>query len=183
MDGQGGLHPPPLHRYRGAEAACVRRRAGRERLSRPRRALPSGARAHGFPGAGERGAMNLGRRFEFPEEQQEQRRRTARLSWLSMGLLLSTAIVVYLGLGQSEAMKTACIEDLLGLIPPIALLVALKIENREPSERFPYGYFRAVAIAFLVISSVLLMVGAWLLLDSVLKLIGGERAPVGLMSL
>jgi cation diffusion facilitator family transporter len=126
--------------------------------------------------------MRIGRRFQFPPEQQELRRKTARLSWLSLVLLTSTAVAVYLTLGQSEAMKTAWIEDLLGLIPPVALLVALKVENREPTERFPYGYFRAIAIAFLVISAVLLLVGAWLLLDSVMKLVEGARAPVGTMT-
>jgi cation diffusion facilitator family transporter len=127
--------------------------------------------------------MRIGRRFQFPPEQQELRRKTARLSWLSLLLLASTAVVVYLTLGQSEAMKTAWIEDLLALIPPIALLVALKVENREPTERFPYGYFRAIAIAFLVISAVLLFVGAWLLVDSVMKLLAGARPPVGTMTL
>ena len=126
--------------------------------------------------------MRVGRRFQFPPEQQEQRRKTARLSWLSLALLVSTAIAVYLTLGQSEAMKTAWIEDLLALIPPIALLVALRIENKEPNERFPYGYFRAIAIAFLVISAVLLLVGAWLLFDSVMKLLHGERPPMGTMT-
>jgi cation diffusion facilitator family transporter len=126
--------------------------------------------------------MRIGRRFQFPPEQQELRHKTARLSWLSLVLLTSTAVVIYMTLGQSEAMKTAWIEDLLALIPPIALLIALKIENREPNERFPYGYFRAISIAFLVISAVLLLVGAWLLLDSVMKLLEGARAPVGTMT-
>ena len=126
--------------------------------------------------------MRIGRRFEFPPEQQEQRRKTARLSWLSLALLTSTAIAVYLTLGQSEAMKTAWIEDLLALIPPIALVIALRIENREPTKRFPYGYFRAISIAFLVISAVLLLVGAWLLFDSVMKLIEGARPPIGTMT-
>jgi cation diffusion facilitator family transporter len=126
--------------------------------------------------------MRLGRRFRFPEEQQEQRHKTARLSWLSLVLLTSTAVAVYLTLGQSEAMKTAWIEDLLGLIPPIALLIALKVENQEPTKRFPYGYYRAIAIAFLVIAAVLLLVGAWLLFDSVMKLIEGSRPPVGTMT-
>jgi cation diffusion facilitator family transporter len=126
--------------------------------------------------------MMLGRRFRFPPEQQELRRKTATLSWLSLAVLTSTAVAVYLTLGQSEAMKTAWIEDLLALIPPIALLIALRVENREPTERFPYGYFRAIAIAFLVISAILLLVGAWLLFDSVMKLLHGERPPVGIMT-
>lgn len=126
--------------------------------------------------------MNLGRQFQFPPEQQALRHKTARLSWLSLALLTSTAVAVYLTLGQSEAMKTAWIEDLLALIPPIALLVALRIENHAPTERFPYGYFRAIGIAFLVISAVLLLVGLWLLFDSVMKLIEGAHAPVGTMT-
>ncbi|MFL5604859.1 MAG: cation diffusion facilitator family transporter [Gemmatimonadaceae bacterium] len=127
--------------------------------------------------------MRIGKRFEFPPEQQEQRHRAARLSWLSLALLTSTAIAVYVTLGQSEAMKTAWIEDLMALIPPIVLLVALKLENREPNPRYPYGYFRVVSIAFLVTSALLTLVGVWLLLDSVMKLIHGERAPVGTMTL
>jgi cation diffusion facilitator family transporter len=127
--------------------------------------------------------MRIGRPFTFPPEQQRNRQRAARLSWLSIVLLSTTAVAVYLTLGQSEAMKTAWIEDLLGLIPPVALLVALRIETREPNERFPYGYFRAVSIAFLIISSVLLLVGVALLLDSVHKLLTGARAPVGTMTL
>jgi cation diffusion facilitator family transporter len=126
--------------------------------------------------------MRVGRRFWFPQEQQEQRHKTARLSWLSLVLLTSTAVAVYVTLGRSEAMKTAWIEDLLGLIPPIALLIALKVENREPTKRFPYGYHRAIAIAFLVIAAVLLLVGAWLLLDSMMKLVEGVRAPIGTMT-
>jgi cation diffusion facilitator family transporter len=126
--------------------------------------------------------MKLSRRFEFPAEQQEQRHRAARLSWLSIALLTSTAIAVYLTLGQSEAMKTAWIEDLMALIPPAVLLVALKLENRPPNPRFPYGYFRVVSISFLVTSALLTLVGLWLLYDSVMRLVGGERPPVGTMS-
>jgi cation diffusion facilitator family transporter len=127
--------------------------------------------------------MRIGKRFEFPAEQQKQRHRAAKLSWLSLVLLASTAIAVYLTLGQSEAMKTAWIEDLMALIPPAVLLVALKLENREPNERYPYGYFRVLSIAFLITSALLTLVGVWLLFDSTMKLIGGERAPIGTMTL
>jgi cation diffusion facilitator family transporter len=126
--------------------------------------------------------MRFGRQFVFPERQQEPRHRAARLSWISLGLLISTAIAVYVTLGQSEAMKTAWVEDLLGMVPPIVLLAALKIENRAPNKRFPYGYFRTVSVAFLVTSAVLTLAGLWLLYDSVMKLLHGERPPVGTMS-
>lgn len=126
--------------------------------------------------------MRFGRTFVFPERQQSERHRAARLSWISVGLLISTAIAVFLTLGQSEAMKTAWVEDLLGMIPPLVLLAALRLENRPPTRRFPYGYFRAVSIAFLVNAAVLTIAGLWLLYDSAMKLLHGERPPVGTMS-
>ena len=127
--------------------------------------------------------MKIGRDFEFPPEQQEPRRRAARLSWLSMALLLTTAIAVYLTLGQSQAMKTAWIEDLMGLIPPAVLLVALRLENKEPNDRYPFGHFQAISIAFLVTSALLTLGGLWLLYDSAMRLIHRERVPVGTMTI
>jgi cation diffusion facilitator family transporter len=117
--------------------------------------------------------------FRFPREQQEQRRKARRLAWLSIGLLASTAVIMFLTLGQSQAMKTAWAEDLLGMIPPAALLVATRIEERKPNERYPFGYFRAISVAFLATAAVLTTVGLWLLLDAVMKLVKHERPPVG----
>jgi cation diffusion facilitator family transporter len=116
--------------------------------------------------------------FVFPEEQQRQRHRAAWLSWLSLALLTSTAVAVYLSLGQSEAMKTAWIEDLLGLVPPLVILGALRIENRAPTRRYPFGYFRVVSIAFLITAALLTLTGMWLLYDAVMKLLHGERPPI-----
>jgi len=124
-----------------------------------------------------------GRAFEFPAEQQKQRKRAGKLSWLSVVVLVSTAIAVWATLGQSEAMKTAWVEDLLGLVPPIVVLVALRVENRVPDRRFPYGYFRIVSIAFLITSAVLALAGLWLLYDSLTKLLAKERPPVGAMTI
>jgi cation diffusion facilitator family transporter len=127
--------------------------------------------------------MSAAHAFEFPVEQQKQRRRAGRLSWLSVALLISTAILVWATLGQSEAMKTAWVEDLLGLVPPIVLVAALRLENRTPNRRFPFGYFRVVSIAFLVTSAVLSIAGLWLLYDSVTKLLKKERPPIGAMTI
>jgi cation diffusion facilitator family transporter len=127
--------------------------------------------------------MNFGRRFYFPAEKWEERKRARKLAWISLIALASTAILIYLTLGQSEAMKTAWVEDLLGMVPPIVLLIAMKLELRKPNERFPYGYFRAVSVAFLITAAVLALAGFWLLFDAVTKLIGRERPPIGSMVL
>src|SRR5256885_2842567 len=92
---------------------------------------------------------------QLPEEQRQLLDRSRKLAWLSIGLLTSAAAVMALTLGQSQAMKTAWISDLLSLIPPIALLTAMRFEMRMPSVRFPFGYSRAISVSFLATSSVL----------------------------
>ena len=121
----------------------------------------------------------IGRTFRFPEEQWEQRRKAGRLAWLSIVLLTIGAVVLAFALGQSQAMKTAWVSDILTAVPPMALLVAMRFELRPPSERFPYGYFRSISIAFLVTAAVLSVIGLYLHYDSLGKLIRQERPPIG----
>ena len=125
--------------------------------------------------------MNIGQIFTYPAEQQKQRERAKKLSWLSIALLVSAAIFLFFTLGQSQAMKTAWISDVLTAIPPMALLLAMHYELRPPSKRFPFGYTRSVAIAFLVTSAVLSLIGLYLLYDSLTKLVTQQRPPIGTM--
>jgi cation diffusion facilitator family transporter len=127
--------------------------------------------------------MTIGRAFVYPDEQGRLRERVRRLSWLSIILLSSAAILLFLTLGQSQAMKTAWIGDMLTLVPPVAMLLAMRWERREPTKRFPFGYTRAVALAFLVTSGVLAVIGLYLLYDALTKLIGQERPPIGTIEL
>jgi divalent metal cation (Fe/Co/Zn/Cd) transporter len=127
--------------------------------------------------------MSIGQQFEFPNEQAHAREQTKRVSWLSIVLLDTASMVLFFTLGQSEAMKTAWVSDLLTAIPPIALLVAMRFELREPTTRFPFGYTRSVAIAFLVTSGVLSLFGLYLLYDALSKLVTQQRPPIGTMEL
>src|SRR5690242_6998832 len=127
--------------------------------------------------------MTIGRSFRFPAEQWKERDRARRLAWLSIALLTSGAIAIAITVGQSQAMKTAWVSDILTAVPPMALLVALRYELREPTKRFPYGYFRSISIAFLVTACVLTVVGLYLFADSAMKLIKGERPPIGTVTI
>jgi cation diffusion facilitator family transporter len=127
--------------------------------------------------------VRIGRRFEFPPEQQRLRERVKRLEWMSLALLTVAAFLIWLTLGQSQALKTAWISDLLTLIPPVAILVALRFDHRRPSERFPYGYFRAISIAFLATAVLIAVAGLWLLYEAVTKLVARERPPIGSVEL
>lgn len=81
-------------------------------------------------------------------------------------------------MGQSQTMKTAWIEDMLGLVPAIAFLVALRLERKGPSRRFPFGFDRANGLGFLVSAVALAAVGLMLLWDAAVTLVMAEHATV-----
>jgi cation diffusion facilitator family transporter len=118
---------------------------------------------------------------ELPPDKHEQLVKAARLEWLSIAYLLSAIVLLYFTLGSSQAMKAAWVEDILGLTPPIAFLVASRVRNRAPDDRFPYGYHRATAIAYLCASVALLALGAFILYDSASKLLKFEHPPIDLV--
>jgi cation diffusion facilitator family transporter len=121
--------------------------------------------------------------FELPPTKHPAYARAIRLEWVTIGYLLTAIAVIYLTLGNSQAMKTAWIEDMLSLIPPIVFLIADRIRQRPPNETFPYGYHRVVSIAYLVASFALFLVGAFLLADAVLKLAAAEHPSIGTVEL
>jgi divalent metal cation (Fe/Co/Zn/Cd) transporter len=127
--------------------------------------------------------VKLGRRFEFPPEQEAARRKARRLSWLTIVLLVTASFGLAVTLGGSQAMKTAWISDLLSILPPIMILWAMRLEEKKPDARFPFGYFRAISVAFLGTAAVLMIIGLWLFADSAMKLLMGHRPPIGAASL
>ena len=123
--------------------------------------------------------MSIGQTFRFPPDKWEDRKKLRNISWLSVVMMLIATAITGLTAGQSQAMKTAWISDFLTAIPPMALLVALRYELREPTERFPEGYSRSVSVAFLVTAIALSMFGLYLLFDSLMKLVRREHPPIG----
>lgn len=111
-----------------------------------------------------------------------QRRTLRRAQWLQLVwilVLFSIIAAIYLSAGNSQAMKTAWIEDALSLVPPIAFLAATWIEGWEPNARFPLGYVRVSSISYLVSSVALAGVAIFLIIDSTLTLIRTEHATIG----
>lgn len=121
--------------------------------------------------------------LELPAEQQRAFRKARWLEWLTIVYLVSAITLVYLVLGSSQAMKAAWAEDIISLVPPIAFLVAARFHGRPPTERFSYGYNRAVSIAHVCAALALLVMGAYLLIDSALKLFLAEHPTIGTIEL
>ncbi|QQR42783.1 cation transporter [Myxococcus xanthus] len=116
---------------------------------------------------------------DLPDDKHRVLKRAQRLEAWSLAYLASAIVVIYLTLGASQAMKAAWLEDLLSLIPPISFLVGSRVAHRKPSTEYPYGYHRAVTVAYLVGSVALLFMGTWLFVESVLKLVRAEYPSIG----
>ncbi len=122
-------------------------------------------------------------RFELPPDKAALYRRAVRLEWWTIAFFVAAVALLGVTLGQSQAMKAAWIEDMLGLVPPAAFLIASRFRDRSPDARFPYGYHRSVSVAFLSGSVALLGLGGYVVYDSATRLLAGERPPIGLVEL
>lgn len=118
-------------------------------------------------------------RTQLPQEQQAALQKAVKFEWISIGFLTASIVLVFFVLGNSQAMKTAWIEDLLSLLSPLSFLLAARAIRKSPNEEHPYGYHRAIGIAHLVAAVTLTVMGAYLLVESAIGLISGEHPTIG----
>ena len=119
----------------------------------------------------------------LPEEQHKVLRRARWIEAIWIVVLGTIVVAVYFSLGNSQAMKTAWIEDMLSFVPPIAFLIASWIEGWAPSGRFPLGFIRVTSIAYLMSAVALGGVGIFLIIDSSMALIKAEHPTIGSVEL
>jgi cation diffusion facilitator family transporter len=127
--------------------------------------------------------MRATHHHELPADKRRVHGRAVRLEWITIAYLLTAIVFIRLTMGASQAMKVAWLEDMLSLIPAAAFLIASRLRDRRPDEDHPYGWHRAVSIAYLISAIALLVMGAVLLLDSLLKLISFEHPTIGTVNL
>lgn len=132
-------------------------------------------------GPGESGTDRTRRfgRTELPPDLEQALRRAVRLEWITIVMLAVTVTLVIVVMGSSQAMKAAWIEDMLSFIPPLAFLIAVRVINRPPTEKRPYGNHRAMGVGHLVAAVALLVMGAYLIIDSGSGLLMAEHPPIG----
>lgn len=118
-------------------------------------------------------------RTDLPPEQQRALKSAVRWEIFTICYTSVTIAVVALVVGNSQAMRTAWIEDMLSLTPQIAFLVALIFVRRRPTRRHPYGLHRAMGVGHLVAGVALLVIGANLAVESVIGLVTGEHPTIG----
>src|SRR5215213_5650333 len=115
---------------------------------------------------------------QIPPDKEESIQRAKRLELWSVFFLVTIVVLLGFTMGSSQAMKAMWIEDTLSLIPTTAVLVGIYFRNWEPTDKFPYGYRRAVQIGFLTGAVALFGFGLYLLVDSVYGLIIGHHPTI-----
>ena len=118
-------------------------------------------------------------RITLPPEQQRAIRRAVKWEVFTIVYTSITIAVIALVVGNSQAMRTAWIEDMLSLIPQIAFLTALIFVRRRPTLTHPYGLHRAMGVGHLVAGVALLAVGLNLAFESAVGLVAGEHPTIG----
>jgi cation diffusion facilitator family transporter len=116
--------------------------------------------------------------FELPDELIHDHQKARRLEYWTLGYMITVIILLYFTMGSSQAMKTAWVEDLLTLLPPLCFLIASKVAVRAPNKRFPYGYHRANSIAFLIAAVALFGMGLFLVYDGLSALVKAEHPTI-----
>lgn len=124
-------------------------------------------------------AVPHGTQEGIPKEVDRALRRAIRLEWVTIAVLVVNVGIIFVVLGNSQAMKTAWIEDMLSFIPPIAFLVGARIAGRPATPDRPFGHHRAIGVGHLVAATALAGMGSYLIIDSALKLITGEHPTIG----
>jgi divalent metal cation (Fe/Co/Zn/Cd) transporter len=122
-------------------------------------------------------------RTDLPDEQQKALKKAVRWEYATIAYTTCTIVVVAFVVGNSQAMRTAWIEDMLSLIPQIAFLIALIFVRRKPTVRHPYGMHRAMGVGHLVAGVALLAVGLNLAYEAVSGLVAAEHPTIGTVNL
>jgi cobalt-zinc-cadmium efflux system protein len=118
-------------------------------------------------------------RPQLPAEIERAMKKAERLAWISIGFLVSIILAMAMVMGGSQAMQTAWIEDMLSLLPPVVFQIALKLEQKPATETFPFGFYRANSLAFLIAAGALTTMGALLLYEAASTLIKQEHPTIG----
>ena len=117
--------------------------------------------------------------FEPTEAHKSALDEARRCEWYTLGALATIIPLMAWASSGSQSMKTAFLEDMLSLVPPIAYLISHQYRQKPPDETYPYGYQRATLIAFLGASTALVMLGSFAFYDAVRTLVSAEHPTIG----
>jgi len=119
----------------------------------------------------------------LPQPQQSALARARRLCWWSLVLLSAVSAMMYVAMGGSQAMKTALVEDVLSLLPPLSFLLACRFQRAGADDDYVNGRARAFDINFLIAAVALTGVGLGLVWDGLHTLLSGSHPVIGTIAI
>ncbi|RXZ65051.1 cation diffusion facilitator family transporter [Pelagerythrobacter rhizovicinus] len=114
----------------------------------------------------------------MPEQIRDDFARAKRLEWQTLFWMGTVVLAMFVTMGGSQAMRSALIEDALSLVPSLTFLIAARVEPRDPTEKYPFGFVRVNSLAFLVAAVALSAVGGFLMYESAMTLLMAEHPTV-----
>lgn len=122
-------------------------------------------------------------RTAMPDAVHDATRKGVILAVCTLIYLVVDTIILFLIKGNSQAMQAAWVQDLLGMVPPLAFLIGVWVARRKATRAHPYGYAQAMDIAHLAAGAALTGFGAFLLFESSMTLVARERPDIGQFNL
>jgi cation diffusion facilitator family transporter len=116
--------------------------------------------------------------IHLPPDKEALVNKAVRIEWWSLAAQLSILVVLGLTMGSSQALKAMWLEDILSIVPTIAVLSGVYVSKWQPDENFNYGYRRASEIGFMAGAVALFGFGLFLFGDSLFKLVTAERPTI-----
>ena len=89
----------------------------------------------------------------------------------------SSVIVATIGLAKgivgvfsgSISLLAQAVDSLTDVFASLTVYVGLKVAGRKPTDRFPYGYYRAETVASLLVAALIIFSGATILEESIMR--------------
>jgi divalent metal cation (Fe/Co/Zn/Cd) transporter len=119
----------------------------------------------------------------LPPEVLRDLERARRLEYYTIAYLVLDVIFLYIVMSGSQAVKAVWLQDILGLVPPVAFLIASQRFASKPTDRFPYGLHRSFSIAHFFSAIALIAFGGYIMFNAASSLLAGERPTVGSVEL
>lgn len=100
--------------------------------------------------------------------------------WEIASIIFTTCTIalVALVMSGSQAVKTAWIEDMLSLMPPIAFLIASVFLRKPATPRHPFGFHRVMGLGHFIAGCALFAVGSLLAIQAVATFFETEHPKI-----
>lgn len=123
--------------------------------------------------------MSLVSQYRLSKTERQLLKKALKIEYLTLLYVFTVVVLMYIVMGSSQAMKSAWVEDILSLVPPVMFIFTHRFSTKPAIKAFPYGFQRVLILGFLVAALSLLVMAAYLIVDGVIKLMTLSHPTIG----